>query len=118
MKALLAIYAIAALSNYATTAWALARGATEKNPVVASLIAGHGMQAFLWFKIGTIVVMAVSMWAICKWCRLTANYLEDERFYVRLRWFAFGWFYLLTLLQWLVVGSNCWQMRIAMAMGL
>ena len=112
MKALLAIYAIATLSDYATTAWGLARGGIERNPFAASLIVEHGVEALLWFKIVGIVIMAVSIWSACKLARILADALEDERFYVGLRWFAFGWFYLLTLLQWLVVGSNYWQIRL------
>ena len=116
MNALLAIYAIATLSDYATTAWALARGGVEKNPFAAHLYAVHGIEALLYTKLVGIAVMGLSIVMLLKLSRILADALGDERFYVGLRWFAFGWFYLLTLAQWMVVFRNCWQIRLYMGM--
>lgn len=116
VKALLAIYAIATLSDYATTAWALARGGVERNPFAASLYAEHGIEALLYAKLIGVVVMAVGVWLMLKISRFQADLLEDERYYVGLRWFTFANIWLITLAQWLVVGSNLWQMRLYMEM--
>lgn len=116
MKALLLLYAAGTLTDYWTTAWGLARGGTEKNQFLVWLIAEHGMDAFLLFKIGAIVFTCLVVWAVLKGDRLIAEAIGEP--YRAGRKLAFAIIWVLTLGQWLVVGSNFWQMRIAMAMGL
>ena len=116
MKLLLLIYTLGTLTDYWTTAWALARGATEKNPFMASMIAKHGVEATLYFKIGAIIFMCLTVWVLKK-----SDKKLTELWGAPCRgghWLAFGTIWASALLQWGVVANNFWQMRIAMAMGL
>ena len=116
MKALLLIYTLGTLADYATTAWALARGARELNPFMAMLMAAHGVEATLYAKIGAIALMVFTVWALEKGDKQLAKLWEAPCRTGHKLAFAVVW--ISSLLQWLVVGSNLWQMRIAMALGL
>lgn len=116
MKALLLLYTLGTLTDYWTTAWGLARGGIEKNPLLVWLIAEYGMDAFLFYKIGAIVFTCLVVWAVLEGDKLIAEAI-DEPYRVG-RKLAFAIIWAMTLGQWLVVGSNFFQMRIAMALGL
>ena len=66
MKALLLIYTLGTLTDYWTTSWGLARGGIERNPLMASLIESHGMEATLYAKIGAILFMCLTIWLLEK----------------------------------------------------
>jgi len=115
VKALLLIYTLGTLTDYWTTAWGFVRGATEKNPFLVWLITEHGMDAFLLFKIGAIGFTCLVVWLVLKGDKLIADAIDEP--YRAGRKIAFAIIWIMTLGQWLVVGSNFWQMRIAMALG-
>jgi len=115
VKALLLIYTLGTLTDYWTTAWAMARGGTEKNPLGAWLIAEHGIVSLLYAKIGCLVFYLVLVWLMKKFDeKLSELWGEPCGIPQRLAFIAV-WF--VSVGQWLVVGSNFWQMRIAMALG-
>ena len=116
MKALLLIYTLGTLTDYWTTAWAIARGAREINPFMASLIAAHGIEATLYAKIGAIALMVFMVWSLEKGDKQLAELWEAPCRTGHNLTFAIVW--ISALLQWLIVGNNFWQMRIAMALGL
>ena len=116
MKALLLIYTLGTLTDYWTTVWALARGATEKNPFLAWLITEHGAGAFLYFKIGAIVFTCLVVRAVLRGDELIAEAINEPYRAGRKIAFAIIWF--MALGQWLIVANNFFQMRIAMAMGM
>jgi len=108
MKALLLIYALGSLTDYATTAWAIPRGAVEQNPFAAHLIAEHGIESLLYFKIGAIVVYVVAWWLMKKFDeKLTEIWGEPCKISY---WLAFSSVWVVCLGQWLVVAHNLGQM--------
>ena len=115
MKALLLIYTIGTLVDYWTTAWAIPRGAVERNPLMASLMASHGIEVTLYAKIGAIVFMCFTVWMLEKSDK-KLTYLWEEKCKAGHR-LAFAVVWISSFIQWLVVANNFWQMRIAMAIG-
>jgi hypothetical protein len=116
MKALLFIYTLGTLADYWTTAWGIARGATEKNPWMASLIANHGIEYVLYAKIAALAFILFVVWQTVKHDERLSE-APGEPFNAGYR-FVFAIIWLITLSQWLVVGNNLFWMRIAMALGL
>ena len=115
MKAILFIYAIGTLVDYWTTEWGLARGGIERNPFAAKLLITHGIESLLIAKIIGIGIVCFAAWMMItgdKW--ITKLWGEPCKI---TRWIAFLAIWILTILQWLVVGHNLWEMRIAMALG-
>ena len=113
MKALLLIYAAGSYIDYLTTAWAIPRGAVEQNPLAAHLIAEHGIESLLYFVLAELAIVAVVMWVTLGISKYLSNLLEDGRYYAGLRLITFGSFWLMTLVQWLVVSRN---LRIAIGL--
>ena len=115
MKALLIIYALGTLTDYWTTAWGMARGGIERNPFAASLILKHGVEALLVAKIIGIGIVCLAAWMMVGGDKLMTKLWGEPCRAARRVAFASIW--IMTLLQWLVVGHNFWEMRIAMALG-
>ena len=115
MKALLLIYILGSLTDYWTTAWALARGGTEMNPFMAVLYTERGIEALLWAKIIGIGIVCLSSWMMNSGDKLMTKLWGEPCKIARRLAFASIW--IMTLLQWLVVGHNFWEMRIAIALG-
>ena len=108
MKALLLIYTLGSLIDYATTAWALARNGTEKNPLGAYLIAEHGIEYLLYFKIGALIVYVGGWWLMMKFDKILTE-LWNEPCEIA-HWMAFASIWAVALGQWLVVAHNLGQM--------
>lgn len=116
MKALLFIYALGTLTDYWTTAWAIPRGATECNPMMAALIANHGIVYVLYAKIVVVGIVCLMLWLMYEFDREWTEAMgEPCRTGHRV---AFGMMWLVALAQWLICANNFWWMRIAMALGL
>lgn len=115
MKTLLVICTLGLFTDYATTAWSLAHSGTEMNPLVSFLISKFGLIAFLIAKAIAALGIWFAVWLLDKDNkRITELFGEPGKAERRLV-FAVAW--VITLGQWLVVSSNLWQMRIAIALG-
>ena len=108
MKILLLIYAAGSYIDYLTTAWAIPRGAVGQNPLAAHLIAEHGIESLLYFKIGALIVYVIGWWLMLKFDKILTE-LWDEPC-TTAYWLAFSSVWLVSLGQWLVVAHNLEQM--------
>ena len=115
MKALLLIYAAGSYIDYLTTAWAIPRGAVEQNPLGTWLIAEYGVVSLLYTKIGCFVFYLVLVWIMRKFDEKLSELWGEPCGIPQALAFAAVW--IVALGQWLICGSNFWQMRIAMALG-
>jgi len=116
VKALLLIYTLGTLTDYWTTAWAIPRGATECNPIMAALVANYGIVYILYAKIVVLGIICLMLWLMHEfdkqWVKAMGEPCNTGHKV------AFGTLWLVALLQWAIVANNFWWMRIAMAVGL
>ncbi len=108
MKALLLIYAAGSYIDYLTTAWAIPRGAVEQNPLAAHLIAEHGIEYLLYFKIGVLVFYVIMLWLMKKFDEKLSEWWEMPC--TTAHWLSFSAVWVVCLGQWLVVAHNLGQM--------
>jgi len=79
----------------------------ERNPLAAHLIAEHGIESLLYFKIGALIVYVVGWWLMKRFDeKLTELWGEQCKIAY---WLAFGSTWAVALGQWLVVAHNLGQ---------